>query len=101
MAMTSFLWNYQKYRITITSAGGKNVHELVIDKFPAFVNECAIKHLDKVERLFDHQGFCIQIYLDYQYFGERRVYIHDFFFKPVQNKWVKLNQRCHSILHLR
>jgi len=44
----------------------KNINEPVVDDSPSFVNESALKHFDIVERMFDHQSFLYDTYVDYK-----------------------------------
>jgi len=42
------------------------VNEPVVDDSPSFLNESASKHFDIVERMFDHQSFLYDTYVEYK-----------------------------------
>jgi len=44
----------------------KHVNKPVVDDSPSFVNESALKHFDKVKRMFDHQKFLYDRNLEYK-----------------------------------
>jgi len=46
-----------------------HVNKPIINNSPSFVNECAFHHFEKVERLFDHERFLYDNYLEYKLEG--------------------------------